>query len=243
VATGVPYVLINRESAEVTKYASNAFLATKISFINMMSELCEATGADVIDVATAMGQDPRIGPAFLQAGIGYGGSCFPKDVKALVGTAEQYRLNFALVSATQEINDYQRHRFFRTILAALPARSTVAVWGLSFKPGTDDVREAASLECIPLLLEAGHRICAYDPVAAKNAAAQLPATVTFATSAIDSATQADAVILLTDWPEFRDTDLHQLKAVMAGTLLFDGRNAFDAPTARAAGFVYRGIGR
>src|SRR3989338_9716750 len=152
---GKPLIFMKRESAEIVKYASNAFLATKISFINMLTEFCEVTGANIRDVATGMGLDNRIGPRFLHAGIGYGGSCFPKDVKALMATAKEFNLDLGIVEATDRINTHARERFFKKILSKLPKNARVCVWGLSFKPKTDDMREAPSLDLIPLLLKAG----------------------------------------------------------------------------------------
>lgn len=238
IGEGVPVALMDCASAELVKYASNAFLATKISFINMVSELCEATGADVRAVAAAMGQDPRIGPAFLRAGVGYGGSCFPKDVRALLATGIKHHIDLPLVAAAQRVNNHQRERFFTAVLAALPPQATVAVWGLSFKPGTDDVREAAGPELVARLAAAGHTVRAYDP-AAKPA---LPAGAALAQNALEAATGAQALVLLTEWPEFRGADLAAVRKIMTGNLLFDGRNAFTREAAETAGFAYRGVG-
>jgi UDPglucose 6-dehydrogenase len=239
---GKPMVCMTRESAEIVKYASNAFLATKISFINMLTELCEKTGANIRDVATGMGLDDRIGPRFLHAGIGYGGSCFPKDVKALLATAREHGLSFDIVDATDRINTRQRKRFFDKVLAALPKNSTVAVWGLSFKPKTDDMREAPSLDLFPMLLAAGHAVRAFDPEAMETARKVVPAEVAFASSAMDAAKGADALVLLTEWDMFRGADLTELKKTMKGALLFDGRNVYESDIAKTAGFTYFGIG-
>ncbi len=237
IGEGVPVALMDLPSAEVVKYASNSFLATKISFINMMSELCEKVGADVRAVAAAMGQDPRIGKAFLNAGVGYGGSCFPKDVRALLATGEEYGLDLSLIAATQQINTHQRQRFFQIILSTLPAASEVAVWGLAFKPETDDVRESPSLELIAALNAAGHHVRAYDPAAKP----QLQ-NVTIAKDAIEAVTGAGALVLMTEWAEFRGADLPAVRKAMAGNLLFDGRNIYGHEAAEGAGFVYRGLG-
>ena len=239
---GKPMVFMNRESAEIVKYASNAFLATKISFINMLTELCEKTGANIRDVATGMGLDSRIWPRFLHAGIGYGGSCFPKDVKALMATAKEHGLDFSIVDATDRINSRQRKRFFEKILASLPKKSTVAIWGLSFKPKTDDMREAPSLDLIPMLLGAGHSVRAFDPEAMERAKALLPEGVTFASSVMDAAQGADTTILLTEWDIFRGVDMGELQKTMKGKDLWDGRNAYEPTEVREAGLAYHGIG-
>lgn len=238
IGEGVPVALMDCASAELVKYASNAFLATKISFINMVSELCEATGADVRQVAAAMGQDPRIGPAFLRAGVGYGGSCFPKDVRALLAAGVARGIDLPLVAAAQRVNDHQRERFFTAVLGALAPQSTVAVWGLAFKPNTDDIREAAGPELVARLVAAGHTVRAYDP-AAKPA---LPAGAVMAEGPLEAATGAHLLVLLTEWSAFRAADLAAVRQAMAGDRLFDGRNAFTREQAESAGFVYRGIG-
>lgn len=239
---GRPILFMDRESAEVVKYACNAFLAMKISFINMLSELCEAAGADIRRVAAGMGLDSRIGPKFLHAGIGYGGSCFPKDVRALLATAKEYGLKFPLVEATDRVNAHQRERFIRKVLKTLPERATVAVWGLAFKPKTDDMRDAPSLEVIRTLIEQGHTVRAYDPEAAAKAKALVPPEVAFAESPLEAAAQADAVILLTEWDEFRGIDLAELQRTMRGNLLFDGRLVYEPEEARSVGLRYVGIG-
>ncbi len=240
---GKPMVFMSRESAEIVKYASNAFLATKISFINMLTELAEKTGADIRDVAKGMGLDNRIGPRFLHAGIGYGGSCFPKDVKALLATAKEHDLDFSIVEATDRINARQRKRFFEKILKALPKKATVALWGLSFKPKTDDMREAPSLDLIPMLLDAGHTVKAFDPEAIENTKKLLPdTTVVYAGSPIEAAAGADALVLLTEWDLFRGADLNELKSAMKGKDVFDGRNVYEPGEVAEAGLRYHGIG-
>lgn len=239
---GKPLLFMSRESAEIVKYASNAFLATKISFINMLSELAEKTGADIRDIAKGMGLDNRIGPRFLHAGIGYGGSCFPKDVKALMATAKEYELDLGIVEATDRINARQRQRFFQRILASLPPKAAVGVWGLSFKPKTDDMREAPSLDLLPVLLAAGHSVRAFDPEATENAKTLLPIDIRFANSAMEAAEGADALVLLTEWDVFRGADLGELKTTMKGTDLFDGRNVYEPAEVQAAGLTYHGIG-
>lgn len=239
---GRPLLFMNRESAEIVKYASNAFLATKISFINMLTEFAEKTGANIRDIATGMGLDGRIGPRFLHAGIGYGGSCFPKDVKALMATAKQYDLDLGIVDATDRINARQRERFLARILAALPAQATVGIWGLAFKPKTDDMRDAPSLDIVPALLEAGHNVQAYDPSAMDNARALLPPQTRFVDSPAAAAAGADALVLLTEWDVFRGADFATLREQMKGVHIFDGRNVYEPADVRAAGLSYHGIG-
>ena len=238
---GRPIVFMGRESAEIVKYAANAFLATKISFINMLSEFCEATGGNVRDVAQGLGLDSRIGPRFLHAGIGYGGSCFPKDVKALMATAKEYGIPMPIVAATDEINRHQRARFIRRLIEALPAGAQVAVWGLAFKPKTDDMREAPSIDVIEALTKAGHSVTAFDPAAEERAKPLLPA-IGYAQSPMDAAKGADAVVLLTEWDVFRGIDLKTVKAAMKGDLLFDGRNVYEPKEVLEAGLRYEGLG-
>ncbi|MBI2117905.1 UDP-glucose/GDP-mannose dehydrogenase family protein, partial [Candidatus Peregrinibacteria bacterium] len=239
---GRPTIFMSRESAEIVKYASNAFLATKISFINMLAELTEKTGANIRDIALGMGLDSRIGPRFLHAGIGYGGSCFPKDVKALLATARLCGCDFGIVEATDRVNARARERFFEHILASLPKKSTVGVWGLAFKPKTDDMREAPSLDLVQILITAGHRIQAHDPAAMENARKILPRGIRFCSSPLEAAHGADAVVLLTEWDEFRGMDLKELKKCMKGKDLFDGRNVYEPAAVEAAGLRYHGIG-
>ncbi len=239
---GKPIVFMNRESAEIVKYASNAFLATKISFINMLTELTEATGANIRDVAKGMGLDNRIGPKFLHAGIGYGGSCFPKDVKALLATAKEYKVPMPIIDATDSVNQHQRTRFIKRVLKSLPKKAHVGVWGLSFKPKTDDMREAPSIDVLAALHDAGHSISAFDPVAMEKAKPLLPKSVKYTKNAMDAAKDADAVLVLTEWDEFRGADLGMLKKKMKGTDLFDGRNVYEPREVVDAGLVYHGIG-
>lgn len=239
---GKPIIFMSRESAEIVKYAANAFLATKISFINMLTELAEKTGGNIRDVATGIGLDNRIGPRFLHAGIGYGGSCFPKDVKALMATGEEYGVPMDIVRATDAVNARQRGRFIEMLLRELPPASTVAIWGLAFKPKTDDMREAPSLDIIPALIQAGHAVRAFDPAAVERARPLLPPEVAYAASPEEAAATAHAVILVTEWDAFRGIDLAAVRASMKGDLLFDGRNVYEPVEAREAGFRYRGIG-
>ncbi|MEQ1849592.1 MAG: UDP-glucose/GDP-mannose dehydrogenase family protein [Candidatus Peribacteraceae bacterium] len=241
---GKPIVFMSRESAEIVKYASNAFLATKISFINMLTDLCEKGGASIRDVATGMGLDNRIGPKFLHAGIGYGGSCFPKDVKALMATAEEYGVSMPIIEATDQINIEQRQNFIDKIFSHIGTEGgkTLAIWGLSFKPKTDDMREAPSINVVNALADAGHTIVAFDPVATERAKPLLHSSVKYAESHMDAAKNADAVIVLTEWDEFRGIDLLALADTMRGKHLFDGRNIYEPEEVQEAGLKYVGIG-
>lgn len=240
--TGKPLLWMKRESAEIVKYASNGFLANKISFINMLSELCEVTGGNIRDIAKGMGMDDRIGPRFLHAGIGYGGSCFPKDVKALIALSRETGVELPLVEATHNINQHQRERYFKKILASLPPKATVGIWGLSFKPRTDDMREAPSLDLIPLLVEAGHTVRVHDPIAMEKAKEMISAPVEWTDTMMKTVENVDATIVLTEWDEFRGIDLKKLKDTMKGKDLFDGRNIYEPKEVAEAGLIYHGIG-
>jgi UDPglucose 6-dehydrogenase len=208
----------------------------------MLTELCEVSGANIRDVAKGIGLDQRIGPRFLHAGIGYGGSCFPKDVKALMAIGKKLNVPLPLIKATHDVNQRQRERFFQKIVNTLPERALIGIWGLAFKPNTDDMREAPSLDLIPLLLKTEHTVRAFDPVAMENARKILPRGVEFVDSPLAAAKEADAVVLLTEWDVFRGIDLKELKEAMRGRDLFDGRNVYDPEEVRSAGFVYHGIG-
>ena len=240
-----PVLFVSRESAELAKYTANAFLAMKISFVNEIADLCEAVGADVQEVATAIGADGRIGNKFLHPGPGYGGSCFPKDVAALIRTAREARSPLSLVEQVQTVNTERKIAMAGRIERALGgslAGKTVAVLGLAFKPDTDDVREAPSLTLIPMLQERGAKVRGYDPHARENAEALLPGVV-WCTSALEAAEQADVTVVVTEWNELRALDLDRLKASMRGNVLVDLRNVYLPAQARAAGFTYAGIGR
>lgn len=241
---GAPVIETDHRSAELIKYAANAFLATKISFINDIARLCERLGADVGVVAEGMGKDPRIGPRFLHAGIGFGGSCFPKDVGALTRMAEGAGLHPGLLRAVLEINSDARRRFVTRTDAMLGGLegSTVAVLGLAFKEGTDDLRESPAISVIDMLEERGATVHAHDPQAMENAARKLPHLALFP-SPYAAAAGADAVLICTPWQEYRALDLARLRDAMRGDLLMDGRNLLDPALAAAAGFRYEGIGR
>src|SRR5215216_3593606 len=239
-----PVVRTDVNSAEMVKLASNAFLATKISFINEIANVCEEVGADVVEVARGMGLDDRIGPRFLQAGIGFGGSCFPKDVTALKQLAGNSGYHFQLLNAVIEVNELQKRRVMSKLqkhLGSLVGKE-ISLLGLSFKPNTDDMREASSLVLSARLQAAGAKVRAYDPVA-EDEARKLISGVTFASSAAEAIDGADAIVLVTEWPEFRDLDLADAARSMRGSLLVDGRNFIDPDAARGAGLVYEAIGR
>jgi len=234
----------NIYTAEMVKYASNAFLATRISFINEIARICERVDADAKLVAEGMGLDKRIGPHFLDAGIGYGGSCFPKDVAALAALAERFDYHPELLHAVMDINRDQRMLVIdklRESLEELPG-SVVGLLGLAFKPNTDDLREAPSLDIAKVLLAAGAEVRGYDPAAMDGCRAILP-DVAYMKDAYEVATGADAVVLVTEWNEFRQLDLDRLRQVMRTPVLIDGRNIYDPAAMRALGFTYRGIGR
>src|SRR5436190_6326675 len=239
-----PLVRTDIASAEMIKLAANAFLATKISFINEIANVCEEVGADVSEVAKGMGLDARIGPQFLQAGLGFGGSCFPKDVTALKQLAGNSGYHFQLLNSVIEVNELQKRRVMQKLekhLGSLVGKR-VGLLGLAFKPNTDDMREATSLVLSARLQAAGATVVAYDPVA-EDQARKLIQGVEFAGSAIECLAGADAVVLVTEWPEFREIDWAREATRMANPLLVDGRNFLDPETMREAGFTYEGIGR
>jgi UDPglucose 6-dehydrogenase len=239
-----PLVRTDIASAEMIKLASNAFLATKISFINEIAVVCEETGADVLTVAKGMGLDKRIGPSFLRAGIGWGGSCFSKDVTALKKLAANTGYQFQLLNASLEVNELQKRRVVAKLQKHLGrlVGKRVALLGLAFKPGTDDMRDAASLVLAARLQAEGAHVQAFDPVA-EDAARSLITGVEFCPSALDCVEGCDAVVLVTEWPEFAELDWAEVAGRMKGNLLLDGRNFFDPSAIRAAGLTYEGIGR
>jgi UDPglucose 6-dehydrogenase len=241
---GAPIVIYNIYTAEMVKYASNAFLAARISFINEISRICERVDADAKLVAEGMGLDRRIGSQFLEAGIGYGGSCFPKDVKALAAIAEKYQYHPELLNAVMDINRDQRLLAVEKLRECLGTLrdQTVGLFGLSFKPNTDDMREAPSLEIAEVLLKKGATVRAYDPAAVDKAKAIMPG-IEYRRNAYSVARGADAVVVVTEWNEFRQLDLARLKRTMRRPVVVDGRNIYDPATMRRLGFVYRGIGR
>jgi UDPglucose 6-dehydrogenase len=240
-----PMIITDVPSAEMIKYASNAFLSTKISFINAIANVCELAGADVTQVMKGMGMDARIGSAFLSAGLGFGGSCFPKDTDSLVHTAAGLGYEFGLLQQVVEINRERAGHFVEMIAKALGPLDgrVVAVLGLAFKPNTDDMREAKSVEVIQGLLDRGAVVRAYDPVAMANARRTLPAAVVYCESPYEAAAGADAVALVTEWNEFKFLNLERLRGVMQRPVIFDGRNLWEPERMRRLGFEYHSIGR
>jgi UDPglucose 6-dehydrogenase len=240
-----PIIFVSRESAELAKYAANAFLAMKVTFINEVADLCEAVGANVQEVATAIGADGRIGPKFLHAGPGYGGSCFPKDVTALIRTAREARSPLSLIEQVEKVNLERKIAMAARIEAAAGGSvrdKTIAILGVTFKPNTDDMREAASLVILPLLQARGARIRTCDPQGRAKAEELLPG-LKWCDGALEAAAGADVLVALTEWNEFRALDLNELRQVMRGNVLVDLRNMYKDDLASAAGFVYHGIGR
>ncbi|MDQ2800338.1 MAG: UDP-glucose/GDP-mannose dehydrogenase family protein [Armatimonadota bacterium] len=241
-----PMIVTDVASAEMIKYASNAFLATKISFANAIANICEEAGADVTQVVKGMGLDARIGQAFLSAGLGYGGSCFPKDTRSLLHTAQAFGCEFPLLAATIETNEQQPKRFIAKIHDALGGDDlkgkTVGILGLAFKANTDDMREAKSLDVIADLLACGATVKAYDPIAMENTKSVFP-HITYGANAYEVATGADALIIVTEWNEFKNLNFERLSALMARPLILDGRNLYDPDRLRRLGFEYHSVGR
>ena len=241
--TGRPIVLTGIKSAELIKYASNCMLATRISFMNQLSHLCEKTGADIKDVSRGMGLDRRIGSRFLHAGIGYGGSCFPKDVKALIATLNKYGCDADLFESVHRINEKQKNVVVDKLKGAIDIKgSTIALWGISFKPKTDDIREAPSIEIIKRLQGMGARVRAFDPVAVDNAKKILK-DVEFLDDPYETIRDCDALIIVTEWDEFRNLDMRAVKVLLKRPIIVDGRNIYDPEDLTELGFKYFGIGR
>jgi UDPglucose 6-dehydrogenase len=245
VRTGKPIIFMDIPSAEMTKYAANAMLATRISFMNEIAMLCERVGADVDNVRKGIGSDGRIGPAFLFPGPGYGGSCFPKDVKALVRTAGEFEVPLRVLEAVEEANQAQKRRLFQklTTLAGPVKGRRIALWGLAFKPNTDDMREAPALVLVDELLDAGAEVVAHDPVAMHEAKRRLGDRVIFAENGYDAIDGADALVVVTDWNEYRHPDFARIRRLLRTPVVVDGRNLYDARKMRALGFAYDSIGR
>ncbi|QJW98037.1 UDP-glucose dehydrogenase family protein [Frigoriglobus tundricola] len=241
-----PFLVMSPESAEMTKYAANAMLATKISFINEMANLCDRLGADINDVRKGIGHDQRIGFPFLFPGPGYGGSCFPKDVEAIIAMGRRTALPLKLMQAVDAVNDAQKQVLFTKIQqhfgAALAGR-TLALWGLAFKPRTDDIREAPALALIDALLGAGVRVRVHDPEAMANVRALYGDTLYYADRPYGALEGADALVVVTEWPEFRNPDFEVMKRLLTGRVVFDGRNVYEPRPMEALGFTYYGIGR
>jgi UDPglucose 6-dehydrogenase len=247
-----PKLVTDIRSAEMIKYAANAFLAMKISFINEIANICEKVGADVKKVAEGIGLDKRIGPYFLNAGIGYGGSCFPKDINGLIVIANNYNYDFKLLKAVTEVNEYQQERFIRKIIDILKKTKgdTIAIWGLAFKPNTDDVRKSPALKIIRRLSEEGYKIKAYDPKASENAKKEFQLldkeylkNIYFCSNPYEAVKEADVLALVTEWTEFYNLDFSRIKSLMRKPYFLDGRNQFEPEEMKELGFYYEGIGR
>lgn len=242
---GHPIIFMDIPSAEMTKYAANAMLATKISFMNDIANLCEIVGADVNLVRKGIGSDPRIGNKFIYPGIGYGGSCFPKDVKALVRTAADHGVQMRILQAVEEVNEDQKHKLFTKIMKHFGGEikgKTFGIWGLSFKPKTDDMREAPSLVLIEALLKAGANVRAFDPVAMEEARKELGDQIVYCKDQYDTLMDADALLIATEWPEFRSPNFNVIGKIMKSKLIFDGRNIYELTDMQELGFTYYCIG-
>lgn len=238
-------VITDIKSAELIKHASNSFLATKISFINAIANICDKVGADVVDVAKGMGLDRRISRDFLNAGIGFGGSCFPKDLAAFVHIAEKVGYDFGILKEVQNVNAHQKRLIIKKIEALLwnLPKKTVGILGLSFKPGTDDLRESPALEIIDTLIKEGVHVKVYDPVAMAKARKQLKSNVKFCKDAYEAAKDSDCLIIATEWNEFKELDFKRIKKLMRQPVIVDGRNIYDPAEMKKLGFRYAGIGR
>ncbi|MEM4658019.1 MAG: UDP-glucose/GDP-mannose dehydrogenase family protein [Candidatus Methanosuratincola sp.] len=237
--------IISIRSSELSKYASNAMLACRISFMNEMANLCELLGADVSEVRVVMGSDHRIGRSFLFPGVGYGGSCFPKDVKALIHTAKELGYHLRIATATEEVNSVQREIFFTKLARYFNfdlKGKRVALWGLSFKPKTNDIREAPSLYVIDKLLESGASVAVHDPVAIENVRRRYGERLHYVDSSYDACVGADALVILTEWNEYRQPDFEKIRSVMTGRAVFDGRNLYDPRKMQKLGFDYFAVG-
>lgn len=246
VLNGFPIIFMDIASAEMTKYAANAMLATRISFMNEIAALCEATGANVDSVRKGIGSDKRIGTSFLYAGAGYGGSCFPKDVKALITTAKEFGFEMKIVGAVEKVNDHQKGIVFRKLNEAFKndlKGKTIAIWGLTFKPDTDDIRDAPSLVVIEKLLNAGANVRVFDPVSMEEIEQKLGKKVMYCKTPYDTAQDADAVALVTEWKQFRLINWVKIKQLMNGNVVVDGRNIYDPAELKSEGFNYYSIGK
>ena len=246
VLNGFPIIFMDIASAEMTKYAANAMLATRISFMNEIAALCEATGANIDSVRKGIGSDKRIGTSFLYAGAGYGGSCFPKDVKALITTAKEFGFEMKIVGAVEKVNDHQKGIVFRKLNEAFKndlKGKTIAIWGLTFKPDTDDIRDAPSLVVIEKLLNAGANVRVFDPVSMEEIEQKLGKKVMYCKTPYDTAQDADAVALVTEWKQFRLINWVKIKQLMNGNVVVDGRNIYDPAELKSEGFNYYSIGK
>jgi len=243
VRQGNPVIFMDERSAELTKYAANSFLATKISFMNEIANLCEKVGADVDMVRKGMGTDSRIGKRFLFPGVGYGGSCFPKDVQALARTSNKNNYDFKILDAVMDVNAKQKLKIAERVIERLSPPKTIAIWGLAFKPNTDDIREAPALYTIDLLLSKGYNIRAYDPEAMENIANIYGEKITLCSDMYDALDGADALAIMTEWNVFRTPDFEKISNSLNEKLIFDGRNLYDLSAIESLGFEYYSIGR
>jgi UDPglucose 6-dehydrogenase len=246
VRQGNPIIFMDERSAELTKYAANSFLATKITFMNEIANLCELVGADVDAVRKGVGTDSRIGKRFLFPGIGYGGSCFPKDVQALAKSSSEVDYDFRILKAVMDVNADQKTKLIPTIQNHFQNNlkgKTIAVWGLSFKPHTDDIREAPALYNIDALLAAGAKVVVHDPEGMQNVKALMGDKIQYADNPYAAAENADAIFIATEWPEFRTPDFEKLSSILKSKVIFDGRNLYDLQQMRELGYVYYSIGR
>ena len=246
VRTGNPIIIMDEKSAELTKYAANSFLAAKVTFMNDMANLCEAVGADIEWIRKGIGSDPRIGKSFLFAGIGYGGSCFPKDVKALIKTSGDHGHTLRILETVDKINEDQKALLVKKMKKHFSDKlknKTIAIWGIAFKPQTDDIRDAPALVVIESLLREGAKVRVHDPAAMLNAKKVFGSRVHYCESSYDALKDADALAVVTEWNEFRRPDLQRMKLLMKEHVIFDGRNIYDPKEMREAGFKYFGMGR
>jgi len=246
VRQGNPIIMMDERSAEMTKYAANSYLATRISFMNEIANLCEKVGANVDMVRKGMGSDSRIGKRFLFPGVGYGGSCFPKDVQALAKTAEENTYDFKILKSVMRVNELQKEVLSTKIIEHFEDNlngKTIAVWGLAFKPETDDIREAPAITIISRLLNKGAKIKAYDPEAMENFRSQITDQIEYCTDQYEAAIDADALAIITEWSVFRSPDFDKLKSLMKGNAIFDGRNVYDVDEIQSLNFYYKSIGR
>lgn len=246
VMSGNPIIMMDERSAEVTKYAANSFLAAKISFMNEMANLCEKVGADVDNVRRGMGSDSRIGKRFLFPGVGYGGSCFPKDVSALYKTSQEYTYDFKILNSVMEVNEIQKGVLVDKIVSTYGtdlSGMTFAMWGLAFKPNTDDIREAPALVIIKKLTEMGAKVVAYDPEAMESVQKYTDLDLEYADNIYAAVQGADALVIVTEWNEFRSPDFARVKQGLKANIIFDGRNVYDLETMKTQKFTYHSIGR
>jgi UDPglucose 6-dehydrogenase len=246
VRNGNPIYVVSERSAEVAKYAANSFIAMRISFINEMANFCEKVGADIDDVRMAIGSDSRIGKKYLFPGVGYGGSCFPKDVKAILKTAHDYGMELQVIDAVERVNKLQPVRFFEKVRNYFDGNLSgrrIAIWGAAFKANTDDVREAPAFVVIDQLLEAGAEVAIYDPEAMEGARQRYGDRIHYGASMYETVRNADALMIATEWNEFRNPDFDRLKECLREPVIFDGRNLFNAAEIAEKGFLYLSVGR